>query len=91
MLWYRSLSEGNAYAGFKNGSEALTEEIYKTGRLKEFESFLRDNGVEYRLKFESVNGEHVLFALFDEDGRINKVPILHIASTGTATLLLSYS
>ena len=90
MLWYRSLSEGNAYAGFKNGSEALTEEIYKTGRLKEFESFLRDNGVEYRLKFESVNGEHVLFALFDEGGSINKVPFLHIASTGTATLLLFY-
>lgn len=88
MLWYRSLSEGNAYTGFTNGGYLLTERLYETGRVKEFEKLLKDMDLDYTLDFESVNGNHVLFAYFDE-GK-NKVPFVDIASTGTGTLLLFF-
>ena len=40
MLWYRSLSEGNSYCGFTNGGAALTEGLYQSGKVHEFEQFL---------------------------------------------------
>ncbi len=88
MLWYRSLSEGNVYSGFTNGSSMLTERLYESGKIREFESFLRDNGIFYRLKFRSVNGSHELCAVYD-DGK-NMAPFLSLASTGTKALFLFY-
>ena len=46
MLWYRSLSDGNNYAGFQTGPGLLDEEIYASGKVKDFESFLKQNGIE---------------------------------------------
>ena len=76
MLWYRSLSEGNAYSGFTNGTASLVEKLYESGKIKDFQQFLKVNGLDYNLKFESVNGNHELFALYD-DGRI-KAPFLYL-------------
>ncbi len=88
MLWYRSLSEGNSYSGFTNGSSALTQTLYESGKVKEFEQFLRENGLNYELKFENINGEKILFALYN--GGKNKAVFNSIASTGTMALFLFY-
>ena len=88
MLWYRSLSEGNSYSGFQNGSRSLSEKLYETGKLREFSDFLHENGLEYDLKFESVNGKHELMAVY-HNGE-NKVPFQSIASTGTHALYLFF-
>ena len=83
MLWYRSLSEGNAYAGFTNGTTTLVENLYQSGKVREFEQFLSNNGLNYKLKFDSVNGAHELFALFDDGEKENRTSFVSIASPGT--------
>lgn len=88
MLWYRSLSEGNAYAGFTNGINFLEESLYQSGKIHEFESFLRKNGIDYTLKFESVNGQHQLMVVY-QNGTVT-APFMSLASTGTKTLLLFF-
>ena len=89
MLWYRSLSEGNCYAGFTNGSSALVDKLYENrSKLKDFEKFLKENGLDYKLRFEeNYNGKVELMAKFSN--RV-EVPFLEIASTGTQTLLLYF-
>ena len=88
MLWYRSLSEGNAYCGFTNGGAYLTERLYESGKVHEFEQFLAENEVPYRLEFVTRNGSHELMAVFNE-GKAS-ASFLSLASTGTAALLLYY-
>lgn len=89
MLWYRSLSEGTAYMGPPSFSANLTEVIYQSGKLPEFEKFLEDNGLKYKLKFESENGIHVLYAYYNNGE--NKAPFITLASTGTMALLLFFT
>ena len=91
MLWYRSLSEGNAYAGFTNGTTTLVENLYQSGKVREFEQFLSNNGLNYKLKFDSVNGAHELFALFDDGEKENRTSFVSIASTGTMALFLFFT
>ena len=91
MLWYRSLSEGNAYAGFTNGRAFLAENLYQSGKLPDFERFLRDNGQNYSLRFESVNGNHELFAIYNDGSAENKALFETIASTGTLALFLFFN
>lgn len=88
MLWYRSLSEGNSYSGFTNGSASLVEKLYESGKIRDFQQFLNQNGLQYNLKFESVNGTHELFALFNNGE--TKAPFISLASTGTMALFLFY-
>lgn len=89
MLWYRSLSEGNTYAGFQNGVNLLTDIIYERGKLKDFIKFLEVNGLTYDLDFQVVNGSRVLMAYFNK--RKSCIPFQAIASTGTSALLLFYT
>ena len=86
MLWYRSLSDGNTYCGF-NGVTSLVDKLYESGKLHEFEEFLRSNGVNYKLKFVNSNGMLELMAEFDND---KQTPFLSLASTGTMSLFLFY-
>lgn len=86
MLWYRSLSEGNNYAGFSNGGASLSETLYESGRIHEFEKFLKENELDYKLKFRPDNGRHQLFAVFSN----GETPFESIASTGTMALFLYY-
>lgn len=88
MLWYRGLSDGNTYSGFTNGSSNLTDMLFESNKLNEFEDFLRQNGVDYRLKFENENGRPILYALFN-NGK-NKAPFVTLSSTGTNALLLFF-
>ena len=86
MLWYRSLSDGNAYCGFSNGAAMLVEKLYESGKIREFEKFLHQNDLDYKLEFISINGFHELLA--DFNGK--KAPFVQIASTGTMTLFLFF-
>lgn len=89
MLWYRSLSDGNDYAGFLTGSETLDEGIFShsQGDLAEFEQLLRENGVEYSLSFAESSGQHRIMVSFANG---TTVPFDAVASTGTQTLRLFY-
>lgn len=89
MLWYRSLTDGNTYAGFTNGGSRLSEMLFKSGKIEAFSEFLKENGLEYRLSFEERDGEHLLMALFN-DGKA-RVPFSSVASTGTAALFLFFA
>lgn len=91
MLWYRSLSDGNSYAGFTNGRALLAENLYQSGKLREFQRFLKENGLNYELQFESVNGVHELWAVFGQGGKIHKTSFESIASTGTLALFLFFN
>lgn len=87
MLWYRCLSKGNDFAGYMSGSEMLDEGIYQSGRLSEFEGFLRSNGIDYRLDFVEREGRHVMVVVFANGERIS---FEAVASTGTKTLRLFF-
>ncbi len=87
MLWYRSLSDGNTYAGFTNGGASLSETLYKHHKINEFQEFLRENGLKYDLKFVENNGDHELMAQFN-GGKLANFNTL--ASTGTMALFLFY-
>ena len=87
MLWYRGLSDGNAYCGFSNGSASLTEGLYRNGKKEEFQKFLADNGLKYELDWQLTNDAHELMALFPTK---KKAPFMSIASTGTKWLLLYF-
>lgn len=86
MLWYRSLSEGNSYSGFTNGGSLLVEKLYESGKVHDFEKFLNENGLNYKLSFISNNGIHELYAEFE----YGRALFNSIASTGTAALFLFY-
>lgn len=86
MLWFRSLSDGNSYAGLSVGVSFLSEVLYEHGKLSEFTAFLKANGIDYRLKFRPENGRHQLYALFEH----GEVPFDSVASTGTKALLLVF-
>lgn len=90
MLWYRCLSEGNVFCGFTNGGSVLVEALYQSGKVKEFEKFLKENGVNYRLKFKNFNGQHILMAEFGEGSDTRETTFESLASTGTMALFLFY-
>ena len=87
MLWYRSLSDGNRYAGFTNGINLLDEILYTSGKREEFRRFLAENGIPYDLEFRSVEGRHVLHVRF----KGGSVPFDLVASTGTRALYLFFA
>lgn len=86
MLWYRSLSDGNAYCGFKNGGAELSEVLYESGKKIEFKNFLKENDIDYELEFMPINGKHQLMVKFDD----KLAPFDSIASTGTMALYLYF-
>lgn len=89
MLWFRSLSEGASYMGYTIGGANLTDIIYESGKLYEFQSFLTKHDLDYALKFESENGKHILYAYYDNEK--TKAPFVEVASTGTMALTLFFA
>lgn len=87
MLWYRSLSDGNEFAGHESVVMLLSEMLKKNGKISDFEKFLSGFGLSYRLGFEQINNQDVLFAYF-KNGQ--KAPFDAVASTGTSALYLFY-
>lgn len=87
MLWCRCLSDGDNYCGFTNGVAFLIESIYQYSKKDALESFLRENGVDYKLEWRLNKGMHEFMVVYPSG---KEAPFLALASTGTATLLLYF-
>ena len=85
MLMFYSLDQ-NRYQGLCVGSDSYTQGIVKEGKEKEFERFLKKQGVDYELIGVETNGTKELYCKFKNAS----VPFHSIASTGTRSLALFY-
>ena len=85
MLLFYSL-DYNRYFGYTVGSESIAEGIIKKGKLKEFEKFLNDLEINYKLDEKELDGKKQIYVKFDE-GEAN---FYSVASTGTRALALFF-
>ncbi len=85
MLLFYSLDE-RGFQGFKNVTENITESIVSKGKVKEFEEFLRNEGLNYSLVVKIVDGERSLYCKYKK----KTVNFFSVASTGTISLTLFY-
>jgi len=87
MLWFRSLM-GNQFMGNINQVEDFEQFIIGLGDkgLKDFEKFLSDCGLNYKLKIDEFGMGRRVFAVFKN----RQYPLISIASTGTKSLWLFY-
>lgn len=85
MLLFYSVDE-KGYEGLQVGVESLSEGIISNGKLKDFEHFLRENEVDYKLKAVEIDGEKKIYCSFGEKA----IDLFKIASTGTKSLALFY-
>lgn len=86
MLFFRSL-RGNEYIGFTTGNGSITEKIIDSGKLKEFEDFLRAIGINYNLIVREEGDKKLIFCKFGK----KEVNFFDIASTGTEAFALFYA
>lgn len=88
MLWYRSLSDGNSYAGITNGSAIIDNEICRQGKVSGLQSFLKANGIDYELTSRVVKNDQVIYVINPITKR--EALFADVASTGTKALALFY-
>lgn len=62
------------------------ERIIKARKIRDFQRFLRENGLQYRLRTRTVDGRKVIFCQMDEQ----ETDFLRIASAGTLALAEFY-
>ena len=86
MLFFASLN-GNFYQGFKKGVENLHEIILSKGKLKDFENFLKEAGIFYKLIEKKIGKDRRIYCKF----KSGEVDFFEIASKGTCSLTLFYS
>ena len=86
MLWFRSLSEGNSFAGYSNVIYNFDDCLAKHNSVNDFQNFLKQYGLEYKLSIREVNRVNQLMATFKN----STVPFNLVASTGTMALYLFY-
>ncbi len=85
MLMFYSVDE-KGYQGLCSGSDSFTAGIIREGKLKDFETFLKKNDINYNLISVDINGEMDIFCK-----TANKpIRFYTIASTGTRSLALFY-
>lgn len=87
MLWFRTTTDGNQYIGLEKGLNLLTVSIIELDKVKEFEEFLRSNGVDYKLK---VNKDAVGNSVLVVEYKYRDFNFFDIASHGTRVLLLYF-
>lgn len=87
MLYFKSLINGNRYLGFTTGVDSLDTKIIQNGKLGEFQEFLKQNGLNYKLMpiFDAV-GQKIIGAVFGT----KVVPFNSISSSGTRILELVF-
>ena len=85
MLLFYSL-DNRGYEGFMNGSESIAEGIVNTGKVKDFQNFLKENGIDYELYECEVDGRKAIYCHFEN----KDADFFKIASTGTRSLALFY-
>ena len=84
LLFYSRDSRG--YEGFMNGSESIAEGIVNSGKVKDFQEFLKENDIDYELYGCEVDGRKAIYCNFDN----KDADFFKIASTGTRSLALFY-
>ena len=89
MLWFRSLSDGNNYCGLTNEQMTLSQMLFDSGQLVQFQDFLARNGLKYELGFEEDGGQPKLYAYFNH--RKTRALFSSIASSGTRVLWLLFN
>lgn len=87
MLWYRVLSDGNNYCGFTNGAASIIEGIHQLNKKDELQAFLKENDMDFNLRWQQSNGQFELMAAFPSG---KEAPFPSLISTGTAALLLYF-
>lgn len=85
MLLFYSL-DSRGYEGFMNGSESIAEGIVNSGKVQDFQEFLKENNIEYDLYGCEVDGRKAIYCHFDH----KDADFFKIASTGTRSLALFY-
>jgi hypothetical protein len=85
MLLFYSL-DSRGYEGFMNGSEGIAEGIVNSGKVDDFQEFLKENGILYDLYSCEVDGRKSIYCHFDN----KDADFFKIASTGTRSLALFY-
>lgn len=85
MLLFYSL-DSRGYEGFMNGSESIAEGIVNSGKVKDFQKFLKENDIDYELYGCEVDGRKAVYCHFDN----KDADFFKIASTGTRSLALFY-
>ncbi|MBQ9008775.1 MAG: ATP-binding protein [Clostridia bacterium] len=85
MLMFYSL-DSNRYQGLNIGGGSYTQGIIRHGKIKEFERFLHEQGIDYHLVSLDINGTDDIFCQFPRQ----TVPFNMVASTGTKSLALFY-
>ena len=85
MLLFYSL-DSRGYEGFTNGNGSVAEGIVNSGKVQDFQNFLKDNGIDYELYGCEVDGRKAIYCHFDN----KDADFFKIASTGTRSLALFY-
>lgn len=85
MLLFYSL-DSRGYEGFMNGSESVAEGIVNSGKVKDFQEFLKENEIIYDLYVHEVDGRKAIYCHFENQD----ADLFKIASTGTRSLALFY-
>ena len=85
MLLFYSL-DSRGYEGFINGSESIAEGIVNSGKLNDFQEFLKENDIVYDMYAREVDGQNAIYCRFENQD----ADFFKIASTGTKSLALFY-
>ena len=64
----------------------IAERIIKASKIRDFQRFLRENGLRYRLRTRTIDGRKAIFCLMGEQ----EADLLSIASAGTMALAEFY-
>lgn len=86
MLWVRSLNKGNEFIGLAPAEPNIDETIIRNDKIKEFQQFLKANGINYQLVAGDFNGQRILCAKFKN----RLVALRGLMSSGTAFLRLFF-
>lgn len=86
MLFFRD-NERRSFIGIKTSNNFIDEEIIDNGNLKDFEKFLNQNNINYKLEILNKSSNKRIGVKF-----INDIVLFdEVASTGTKSLRLFYS
>ena len=85
MLLFYSL-DTRGYEGFRSGKGSIAEGILESGKLLDFQHFLKENGIVYELVKAETNGKKAILCRYGDEF----VDFFAVASTGTRALALFY-
>ena len=85
MLLFYSL-DNRGYEGFMNGIHGVAEGIVTSGKVEEFQEFLKENDIIYDLYAYEEDGKKAIYCRFEN----RDVNFFKIASTGTKSLAIFY-